>query len=102
MRTGSSDRTLNSRLLLLPSSCPTKARLCVCSAALRRLEEVPLFSSKVTKQDSHQPHLKPQDRVGPGTFQGPLGDCPVPESPTRRVVRQAGVGLTKLSHPGLG
>lgn len=43
--------------------------------------------------------MKLKEKVGPGIFQGPLGDCPVPESPTWRGGRQAGVGPMKLSHP---
>lgn len=45
--------------------------------------------------------LKLKEKVGPGTFQGPLEDCPVPESPSWRGGRQAGVGPTKLSHPSV-
>lgn len=59
---GSGCRTLNSRPLLTSSSCPQMVRLCLYSAALRGSEGGPLFPFKVTKQDSHQPHLRLKEK----------------------------------------
>lgn len=64
MRIGSGYRTLNSRPLLPSSSCPQKVRLCLYSATLRGSEGGPLFPFKVTKQDSHQPHLRLKEKGG--------------------------------------
>lgn len=95
MRIGSGYRTLNSRPLLPSSSCPQKVRLFIlcCTEGIRGRTPIPIQGHKTGQSPT------PLETEGE---RGPLGDCPVPESPAWRGVRQAGVGPMKLSHPGLG